>query len=59
MSRRRRSALLTQLVIEQPGSPQQAILDELRRVILDGAAPPGTPIPLGEVAELFGVSPMG
>ena len=26
--------------------------------MLDGAAPPGTPIPLGEVAELFGVSPI-
>ena len=32
------------------------ILDELRRVILDGAVPPGTPIPVGEVAEMFGVS---
>lgn len=32
------------------------ILGELRRVILDGAAPPCTVIPLREVAELFGVS---
>ncbi len=30
--------------------------EKLRRVILDGAAPPGTPVPLGEVADLFGVS---
>jgi len=53
---RRRSVLVERLVVDQPGSPQQAILDELRRVILDGATPPGTPIPLAEVADLFGVS---
>jgi DNA-binding GntR family transcriptional regulator len=52
----RRSLLLSQLTPVRAGSPQQAILDELRRVILGGGAPPGTPIPLGEVAELFGVS---
>jgi DNA-binding GntR family transcriptional regulator len=60
----RRSLLLTQLIAERAGatsaertsSPQQVILDELRRVILDGGAPPGTPIPVAEVAELFGVS---
>lgn len=56
MPPRRRSVLLTQLVIDAPGSPQQAILDELRRVILSGSAPPGTPIPLGDVADVFGVS---
>jgi DNA-binding GntR family transcriptional regulator len=54
----RRSILLSQLIIDRTGSSQQAILDELRRVILDGGAPPGTPIPVGEVAELFGVSPI-
>jgi DNA-binding transcriptional regulator YhcF (GntR family) len=53
---RRRSALVDRLVVDQPGRPQQAILDELRRVILDSAVPPGTPIPLAEVADLFGVS---
>ncbi|WP_096312401.1 GntR family transcriptional regulator [Mycolicibacterium sp.] len=53
---RRPSALVNRLVVEQPGSPQQAILDELRRVILDGAVAPGTPIPLADVADLFGVS---
>lgn len=53
---RRRSALVARLVVDQPGSPQQAILDELRRVIVDGATLPGTPIPLAEVADLFGVS---
>jgi len=56
MPPRRRSALVDRLVVDQPGRPQQAILDELRRVILDGAVPPGTPIPLAEVADLFGVS---
>ena len=56
MPPRRRSVLLTQLVIDAPGSPQQTILDELRRVILSGSAPPGTPIPLGDVADVFGVS---
>ncbi|MRH89857.1 FCD domain-containing protein [Nocardia sp. SYP-A9097] len=55
MPPRRRSALLATLVVDQPGRPQ-IILGELRRVILDGAAPPGTVIPLREIAELFGVS---
>ncbi|WP_158166966.1 GntR family transcriptional regulator [Mycolicibacterium smegmatis] len=50
----RRSALLQQLVAVAPS--QQAVLDELRRAILDGGVPPGTPIPLAEVAEVFGVS---
>ena len=40
------------------GQSQQSIVDELRRVILDGAVPPGTPIPVSEVADLFGVSPI-
>ena len=53
---RRHSALVAQLTVDTPGKSQQAILDELRRVILDGAVLPGTPIPLAEVADLFGVS---
>ncbi|MDP9779358.1 OHCU decarboxylase [Nakamurella flavida] len=52
----RRSALLALLAPEHPGGSQQAILAELRRVILSGDVPPGTPIPLDEVAEQFGVS---
>ncbi|MEU4601099.1 GntR family transcriptional regulator [Nocardia sp. GTS18] len=55
MSSRRRSALLARLVVDEPGRPQ-VILGELRRVILDGAVPPCTVIPLREVAVLFGVS---
>ncbi|WP_084495885.1 GntR family transcriptional regulator [Nocardia shimofusensis] len=54
MPPRRRSALLALLVADEPGRPQ-IILGELRRVILDGAVPPSTAIPLREVAELFGV----
>ncbi len=41
--------------MDEPGRPQ-VILGELRRVILDGAVPPTTVIPLREVAVLFGVS---
>jgi DNA-binding GntR family transcriptional regulator len=53
---RRRSVLVERLTVDAPGRSQQVILDELRRVILDGAVLPGTPIPLAEVAALFGVS---
>ncbi|MGU3435705.1 GntR family transcriptional regulator [Actinomycetes bacterium M1A6_2h] len=56
MPPRRRSVLLAQLTIDAPGGSQGAILDELRRVVLAGDVPPGTPIPLGDVADLFGVS---
>jgi DNA-binding GntR family transcriptional regulator len=52
---RRRSSLASRLSPEAPPS-QGAILDELRRQILDGAAPPGSPIPLEQVARHFGVS---
>lgn len=53
---RRHSAALFKAVVGRDGSSAQTIVDELRRVILDGAVPPGTPIPVGEVAEMFGVS---
>jgi DNA-binding GntR family transcriptional regulator len=48
---------LAPVVSGQPSS-QQHILSELRRVILAGAAPPGTAIPLDGVAKLFVVSPI-
>ncbi len=48
--------LVTNLANRDPGSSQTVILEELRRVILSGGAPPGTPIPVDEVAEHFGVS---
>ncbi len=42
---------------DHAGSSQQAVLGELRRAILDGGVPPRhPPIPLAEVAEVFGVS---
>lgn len=53
---RQHSAQLFKLAIRQGGPSQSTVVDELRRVILDGAVPPGTPIPVGELAELFGVS---
>ncbi|MFN8077117.1 MAG: GntR family transcriptional regulator [Kineosporiaceae bacterium] len=56
-SMRRRSAFAAAL--EADGVDDlQLMPDELRRVILSGDAPPGTAIPLAEVAELFGVSPI-
>ncbi|MBO0681032.1 GntR family transcriptional regulator [Mycolicibacterium sp. S2-37] len=56
MPPRRPSALLSRLAGHRTGTSQQAILADLRRVILDGGVPPGTTIPVNEVAELFGVS---
>jgi DNA-binding GntR family transcriptional regulator len=53
---RKRSALISRLVSDRPGGPQAAILEELRRCLLDGGVPPGTAIPLDEVAQVFGVS---
>jgi DNA-binding GntR family transcriptional regulator len=51
-----RSLWTTRLSGDGRGCSQGAILDELRRVILDGGAPPGTTIPVDDVAGLFGVS---
>lgn len=50
--------LVTRLSTTTPGQPsnQQEVLLELRRVILAGNAPPGTPIPLDEVAKFFDCS---
>jgi DNA-binding GntR family transcriptional regulator len=56
MPGRRHSALLFKLAVNRGGTSQQTIVDELRRVILDGGVPPGSTIPVGDVAELFGVS---
>ncbi|MGA9376475.1 MAG: GntR family transcriptional regulator [Mycobacterium sp.] len=52
----RRSALLDSLETERAGTSQHGALAELRRAILYGGVPPGTPIPLAEVAEMFGIS---
>lgn len=56
MPDRRHSAALFKAVVGRDGGSHHSVVDELRRVILDGAVPPGTPIPLTEVAEMFGVS---
>jgi DNA-binding GntR family transcriptional regulator len=56
MADRPPSPLLEKLVVVRHGGPQQTVVTELRRVILRGDAPPGTPVPVSEVAELFGVS---
>lgn len=58
MPARRHSAWAFKLAVNRAGTSQRSIVDELRRVILDGAVAPGTPIPVNEVAELFGVSPI-
>lgn len=54
------STLVARLSCVNPGQPtgQQEILADLRRVILAGEAPPGTPIPLEAVAQFFAVSPI-
>ncbi|MFI6866976.1 GntR family transcriptional regulator [Nocardia sp. NPDC050406] len=38
------------------GYSQQEVLDELRRLVLEGNLPPGTGMPLGELAREFGTS---
>ncbi len=53
---KRPSALIRRLHCDEGGRSQAAILAELRRVILEGGVPPGTPIPVDQVAEAFGVS---
>ena len=53
---RRRSAFVSRLIPRGGVTSQAIILEELRRVILDGGAQPGAAIPLDDVAEFFGVS---
>lgn len=53
---RRRSALLSRLRPLGTDSSQEAIVDALRTVILSGDVAPGTPIPVADVAQHFGVS---
>jgi DNA-binding GntR family transcriptional regulator len=56
MPDRRHSAALFRAAVGRDGSSHQNVVDELRRVILAGAVPPGTPVPVAELAEMFGVS---
>ncbi len=53
---RRPSALIRRLQSDRGLHSQAAILAEIRRVILEGGVPPGTPIPVDQVAQTFGVS---
>lgn len=53
---RGRAEWTSRLAADGRGSSSAAILYELRRAILDGDVPPGTTIPVDEVAALFGVS---
>jgi DNA-binding FadR family transcriptional regulator len=53
---RRRSILVSRLAGRPAGGPPSVLLDELRACILDSDVPPGTPIPVDQVAAAFGVS---
>lgn len=55
---RRRSPLVAALSVARQGGSSTEILDEIRRAILHGGVPPGSIIPVGEVATVFGVSPI-
>lgn len=53
----RRSPLwVSKLIVNRDGASQRGVVDELRRVIVDGVVPPGAQIPVNEVATVFGVS---
>lgn len=53
---RRRSGIVRQLVRAEGYVSGPEVLTELRRVIASGQATPGSPIPMDDVAEFFGVS---
>jgi len=56
MPSRIRPPLLNNLVVDRHGGAQQTVVTELRRLILNGDAPPGSSVPLADLADLFGVS---
>lgn len=53
---RRPSGIVTLLRRSGPYSSGPEVLAELRRAIVSGRVPPGSPIPLDDVAAFFGVS---
>jgi DNA-binding GntR family transcriptional regulator len=53
---RRQSGIVSLLTREDDYVSGPQVLSELRRVIASGAVPPGSPIPLDDVATFFGVS---
>ncbi|MUM18538.1 GntR family transcriptional regulator [Mycobacterium sp. CBMA271] len=50
--------LINELRANRSGHNQGNVLDGLRRAILDGAAPPGSVIPINEVADTYQISPI-
>ncbi|MGC4961880.1 GntR family transcriptional regulator [Gordonia sp. DT218] len=58
MNSRMTDRLIAQLVETRSESARANVLEELRRLILSGGAPPGAQIPPGEVADAFQVSPI-
>jgi DNA-binding GntR family transcriptional regulator len=52
------SPLVARLRAPSGDHPARGVLAELRRAVISGDAPPGCAIPLREVAEAFGVSPI-
>ncbi|TXR52337.1 GntR family transcriptional regulator [Quadrisphaera setariae] len=52
------SPLVARLRAPAGQHPSRGVLAELRRAVISGDAPPGSAIPLREVAEAFGVSPI-
>lgn len=58
VNRRMTDRLLAQLADTRTGNERANVLEELRRLILSGGAPPGTQIPPAEIADAFGVSPI-
>lgn len=56
MGQRRQSGIVSLLVHDGPYATGPEVLAELRRVIASGEVPPGSAIPLDEVAAFFGVS---
>ncbi|MFT4041659.1 MAG: GntR family transcriptional regulator [Gordonia sp. (in: high G+C Gram-positive bacteria)] len=50
--------LVAQLAETRSGNDRANVVEELRRLILSGGAPPGTHIMPGEVADAFQVSPI-
>lgn len=58
MRRQVANKLVAQLAETRSGNARADVLEELRRLILTGDAPPGSPIHPGQVADVFGVSPI-
>lgn len=58
VTRRMTARLLAQLAETRTGNERANVLEEFRRLILSGGAPPGTQIPPAEIADVFQVSPI-